>query len=1221
MVTDHHTPQPSAIVQRFNFNSRSQKEGETVAAFVAELRRLSEHCEYGATLDDMLRDRIVCGVRDSRVQKRLLAESVLTFQKAFKLVQTAELADKNAEELQKQSSSNVHNLYPNRRSAPPPSHYPCSRCGGKHSAKDCRFRNVDCHKCGKTGHLAKVCRSKPKLTPDARRQKKGRHAHKLQEDLSDGDKSADEYGLYHVNKKRGRIRPLLVTVKAHSANLEMELDTGASASIISEETYRTLWKNEQAPPLRKTDTKLRTYTGEALHLKGVITVDVQYNGQSEPLELIVVAGSGPSLLGRDWLHKLKLDWKGIYKVQATSDQSLQDVLGKHPNLFNEELGKMKSTTASIYIDPAATPVFCRPRTVPYALRAKVEQELQRLERDNVIEPVQFSKWAAPVVPVVKRDGSVRLCGDYKVTVNKVALADSYPLPRIEDMFATLGKGQKFSKLDLAHAYQQIPLDEQSKDLVTINTHKGLYRYNRLPFGVSAAPAIFQRTIEGVLRGIPNMCVYIDDILVTGETEKEHFETLDRVLTRLDQEGMRLKRSKCAFLLSSVEYLGHQITAEGLQPTADKVKAIVNAPPPTSVAQLRSFLGMLNYCGKFLHNLSTLLAPLHQLLQAKQKWSWGPDQEKAFKEAKKQLTSQKLLVHFDPDKALILSCDASPYGVGAVLSHQFLDGSEQPIAFASRTLAPAERKYAQLEKEGLAILFGVKRFHQFLYGRKFTIYSDHKPLEHLFSESRPIPAMASARIQRWAQTLGAYDYLIAYKPGPEHANADSLSRLPFPQAPSTVSIPGETIGLLEMLDGSPVTAAQISTWTDHDPTLSRVRLMVQSGWQEVKDSTYLPYHSRKNELSVQNGCVLWGSRVVVPPAGRTKMLEELHEGHPGICKMKALARSLVWWPGLDGDLENKVKGCEPCQLVRKSPAVAPLHPWEWPAKPWCRVHVDHAGPFMGKLFLVLVDAHSKWLEVVIVSSTSAQVTIKALRKIFATHGIPEMLVSNNGAAFTSAEFKTFVKRNGIRHVTSSPYHPSTNGLAERAVQTFKQALKKNATVDMETALDRFLFRYRITPHSTTGRSPSELLVGRTLRSHLGLVQPHLDTTVRRKQDAQKTNHDQHAKARSFDIGDSVFARDFPTGTKWLPGVISKIKGPLSYVVKLEDERLVRRHVDHIRVRSSSSESPVTSDDLWLPTSTETTPVDTVEPPQAEPLPLRRSARVTQPPDRFMCVPSH
>ena len=878
-------------------------------------------------------------------------------------------------------------------------------------------------------------------------------------------------------------------------------------------------------------------------------------------------------------------------------------------MFKEELGKVRSTTASIYIDPEATPVFCRPRPVPYSLRGKVEQELKRLEEDNVIEPVQFSKWAAPVVPVVKKDGTVRLCGDYKVTVNKVALPDSYPLPRIEDMFAMLGKGEKFSKLDLAHAYQQVPLDEKSKELATINTHKGLYRYNRLPFGVSAAPAIF--TMEGILQGIPNVCIYIDDILVTGATEKEHLETLDQVLTRLEQEGMRLKQNKCAFLLPSVEYLGHQISADGLRPTKDKVEAIVNAPTPTSVTQLRSFLGMINYYGKFLSNVSTLLAPLYKLLQAKQKWTWGVEQEKAFKEAKTQLVSQQLLVHFDPDKDLVLSCDASPYGVGAVLSHKFEDGTEKPIAFASRTLAPAEKKYAQLEKEGLAIVFGVKRFHQFLYGRKFAIYSDHKPLQHLFSESRPIPTMASARIQRWAQTLGAYDYAIAYKPGVEQANADSLSRLPLPDVPATVPLPGETILLLDMLQESPVTASQIKTWTDHDPILSHVRLMIQNGWQETSNATYRPYQSRKNELSVQAGCVLWGSRVVVPSAGHDKILDELHVGHPGISKMKALARSFMWWPGLDLDLEKKVKSCEPCQLARKAPPVAPLHPWEWPAKPWTRVHVDHAGPFLGKTFLVLVDSHSKWMEVVIVSSTTSQVTIKALRKIFATHGIPEMIVSDNGTAFTSAEFKCFTKRNGIRHVTSSPYHPATNGLAERAVQTFKQALKKSSTSDVETSLDRFLFRYRITPHSTTGRSPSELLFGRNLRSHLDLISPHLGSSVRLKQDAQKSHHDKHAKHRTFEVHDAVYVRDFPSGKQWLAGVVVEKKGPLSYVVKLDDGRLVRRHVDHVRNRTI--ESSASTEDGWLPDPNSESVDDS---PQVDPPPPRRSTRVSHPPNRLM-----
>ena len=317
-------------------------------------------------------------------------------------------------------------------------------------------------------------------------------------------------------------------------------------------------------------------------------------------------------------------------------------------------------------------------------------------------------------------------------------------------------------------------------------------------------------------------MYLDDILVTGKSTKEHLKNLDEVLSRLKNAGMHLKKSKCAFLLPQVEYLGHQISEKGLQPTAQKLKAIVEAPAPNNVSQLKSFLGMINYYSKFLPYLSTQLAPLYSLLQKNQTWKWGKDQQQAFDEAKQLLTSSQVLAHYDSQKDLLLACDASPYGVGAVLSYRMDDGSERPIAFASRSLSPAEKNYAQLDKEGLAIVFGVKRFHHYLLGRHFTIQSDHKPLQHLFGKLKAVPPMASARIQRWALTLAAYHYDISYKPGKANANADVLSRLPLPDHVGEVPIPEEIVLLLEGLQTSPVTADQIKTWTNHDPTLSRVK---------------------------------------------------------------------------------------------------------------------------------------------------------------------------------------------------------------------------------------------------------------------------------------------------------------------------------------------------------------------------------------------------------------
>ena len=419
-------------------------------------------------------------------------------------------------------------------------------------------------------------------------------------------------------------------------------------------------------------------------------VTVGYQDQEEQLSLLVVEGNGPSLLGRDWLRRIRLSWKELLHLQSSPPVTLADVLNQHADVFRDELGTVKGSTARIHVDPEVQPWFCRPRPVPYALRNKVEVELECLEREGVMNRCSFGLgctyrtggekgWMAPF-------GSA---GTIK-SVSKAAKVDSYPLLRINDLFASLSGGLAFSKQDLAHAYQQLPLEDSSRQLVMINTHRGLYRYNRLSFGVSPAPAIFQRTMENLLQGIPKVCVYIDDILVTGASEEEHLGNLNEVLTRLETAGMRLKRHKCAFLLPEVEYLGQKITPHGLQPTAEKVRAIVDAPRPQNVSQLKSFLGLLNYYGKFLPRMSTTLAPLYSLLQKQTRWSWGCDQQSAFIKAKDLLASSRLLVHYDPEKKLLWSCDASPYGVGAVLSHQLEDGSEQPIAFASRSLPPADR---------------------------------------------------------------------------------------------------------------------------------------------------------------------------------------------------------------------------------------------------------------------------------------------------------------------------------------------------------------------------------------------------------------------------------------------------------------------------------------------------------------------------------------------------
>ena len=582
-------------------------------------------------------------------------------------------------------------------------------------------------------------------------------------------------------------------------------------------------------------------------------------------------------------------------------------------------------------------------------------------------------------------------------------------------------------------------------------------------------------------------------------------------------------------MAKVEYLGHSISAEGIQPVREKVRAIQDAPRPQDISQLCAFLGMLNYYGKFLPSLATLLRPLYDLLQSSKPWNWAKSQELAFRKVRELLSSAHLLTHYDPEKPLVLACDASPYAVGAVLSHRMEDHSKRSIAYASRMLSPVELKYAQLDKEALSIVFVVKHFYWYLYGRKFSILSDHKPLQYLMGETKGIPSMASARIQRWALMLSAHNYEISYKPGANHANADGLSRLPVTDHIGTVPLPGDVLLLFQTLQGTPVRADQIRKWTDMDPVLCRVRRNVLSGWVDSTEPELQAYQSRATELSVQDGCLLLGSRVVVPEKGREAVMSLLHEGHPVITRMKSLARGYVWWPGMDKMLEFAVKTCAECQENQRLPAKAPMHPWEWPDRPWARIHIDYAGPVKGKMILGIVDSHSKWIEAQVVNAATLQATFEKLQLVFSTHGLPEVIVSDNGTSFTSEEFAGFIRSNGIRHLTSAPYHPASNGLAERAVQILKNALKKDpGGVSLETQIACFLFHYQITPHSTTGIAPAELLMGRRPRSRLDLLYPNIADRVRKRQFDQKRGHDQHCQQRQLSAGQIVWVRNHATG---------------------------------------------------------------------------------------------
>ena len=627
-----------------------------------------------------------------------------------------------------------------------------------------------------------------------------------------------------------------------------------------------------------------------------------------------------------------------------------------------------------------------------------------------------------------------------------------------------------------------------------------------------------------------------------------------------------------------------IDKEGLHKTQGKIEAIRDAPAPENVSQLKSILGLINYYGKFLPDLASVLHPLHELLRKETKWKWTKICQEAFDKVKELVVSDMVLTHFNPDLPISLACDASPYGLGAVISHLYPDGSERPIAFASRSLAPAEKNYSQIDKEALGIIWGIKKFHSYLYGQKFKLITDHQPLIYIFNPQKGIPVTASARLQRYSLFLSGYEYDIEFRGTAKHANADYLSRLPLKKTEIDASLEMVNAFHIAQMEAIPVSNKLVQQETRTDRVLGLVTNFIQDGWHTAhKDGELAPYYSRRNELSVHQGCLMWGVRVIIPKKLQKQVLGQIHEGHLGVVKMKALARSFVWWPGIDMDIEQLAKECNGCQQHQNAPRGAPLNAWEYPSKPWDRVHIDFAGPFLGSMFLIMVDAFSKWPEVIKMNKTTSESTINVLRTVFSRNGLPSRIVSDNGPQFTSQEFQNFMNLNGIKHIKTAPYHPSSNGLAERFVQTFKQGIKSsvNDTGTISKKLAQFLLAYRNTKHATTNETPARLMMGRELKTRMHLLRPSLQDQVLDKQESmceqRKTKH------RQFEHGQSVVVRDYRGGEKWIPAKIASKTGPVSYRVQVDPTTEWRRHADQI-IESKISKTPcdpiipdVTTDD--------------------------------------------
>ena len=510
------------------------------------------------------------------------------------------------------------------------------------------------------------------------------------------------------------------------------------------------------------------------------------------------------------------------------------------------------------------PVFKPKRKVPFSSKEDIEIELQRLQENGVVEKVDYSEWASPTVYVKKKNKKIWVCADFSTGLNDCLMDHSYPLPSPEDIFTKLNGGKIFSKIDLSEAYLQVKVSEECSKYLCINTHLGLFRLKRLPFGLKVAPTLFQQIMDTMLADLGFAIAYLDDILVKSKNVQEHKEHIRTVFQRIEEFGFKLCAEKCEFFLKQIKYLGQIIDSQGRRPDPLRTEATEKMPAPNNVTQLQSFLGLAQYYAIYIPKMHKLRAPLNELLKKRQKWIWSKECQNAFEEIKKCLLSDLALAHFDPQKELIVASDASDYGLGAVLLHRLEDGSTKPIAHESRSLLPAERNYSQIEKESLAIIYAIKKFHRFIHGRIFTSQTDHKPLLTIFGSKKGIPTHTANRLQRWSIILLNYNFKMEYISSKNIGHADGLSRLirkcAEPLEDTVIAALREEKELSGLLCNTirelPVILDDIKKAAETDEFIVKMKKQVQLNEKSKKDLKIPPF-------SICSQTLMYADRVVIP----------------------------------------------------------------------------------------------------------------------------------------------------------------------------------------------------------------------------------------------------------------------------------------------------------------------------------------------------------------------
>ena len=1209
----HIEPPENYRINRLEFLRYRQMESESFDEFFTRCKAKARKCRFrdNDTEEERIIEVIIAGIRYPEVQKTLLAkDESLKINEVYDICRTHEASLDHMTKFTKLDQSTVHMI--GRQTQKEDN---CRQCGRKHPRNKCPAYHSKCTSCGKVGHWQNMCTSHYKKgnqsNHGSRRhgRSKSRQRSRNRSSYRSRGKSSNENNIDVHAVTEGElavdfekitfntitvIDSVMKTEEKEDdelfATLDIKLperkgtdlltakvDTGAQGNLLPMRVFRRMFPkslNAEGFPKPGTTTPRRTtlvaYNGSVIPQYGSISITCKFDdGKWQTQDFFVADADGPIILGLPASRSMKIitincSLKKENKKPEEPNQVLpelntkEDLKLQYPDRF-EGIGQFPGKF-HITLKPDAEPVVQPPRKYPIQLKDELKAELDKMEEISVIARVhEPTDWVSALAFSRKQNGKLRICLDPK-DLNRATKRTYHKTPTLEEITHKFSGAKVFSKLDARHGYWSIVLDEESSLYTTFNTPFGRYKFLRLPFGLRVSQDIFQEKMDMILEECPGTLGIADDVAVYGKNGEDHDKNLHNLMKVARKYGLIFNLDKCEIKQQRIKFFGCYYDAEGVHPDPEKVEEIHRLTTPTSTVELQQFLGIVQYMAPFIPKLSDHTDCLRALTRKDSEWIWTESHEAAFKHVKSLICSECILTYFNPAEKSVIQVDASMKGIGAALMQ-----NGHVIAYASKALTDAERRYANIERELLAVVFGCTRFHTYIYGSHFIVQSDHKPLENIQHKGL---ASVPPRLQRMMMRLQPYDYEIVYKPGKEMVLADALSRLnprPGPQIDLDTTI--HTI----QISNEKITKMQEAT--NQDEELHALKEIITNGWPE--NPKQVPkivkhYWSCRHELSVDDGLILKGERIIIPEVMKKEALQKIHEGHQGVTKCQLRAKTCIYWTGINKDIEKMVGQCKICQQFQKSQAHEPLLPQEIPQVQWQCVGTD-LFHFDGAEHLIIADYYSKFFFVRRMNGQcTSRAVINTTKQIFGEQRIPSKVISDNGPQFASSEYKNFAAEWGFQHVTSSPRYPRSNGLIERTIQTVKNTLIKAKKSGLDS--DLALLCLRSTPIDNVVPSPSELLNCRKLRGNLPmksqnnlLIKDDVRTRLEQRQKIQKTNHDEHCgiELPPFVVGQKVTIQDQRSG-EWSPAQIKEVcPEPRSYLVETPNGYVYRRNRQHIR----------------------------------------------------------